>query len=158
MQFAFFCGTIVIFQSTSPYAGDDMYNVTFTAETTHFNPRPPTRGTTQVNRETVTPWAFQSTSPYAGDDKDLRQTIRSNIYFNPRPPTRGTTSFFTSFREIWDISIHVPLRGGRPEYKRIVGGKVYISIHVPLRGGRQQNCTKSLGDSVACLQQLLPSG
>ena len=33
-----------------------------------------------------------------------------------------------------------------------------ISIHVPLRGGRQQNCTKSLGDSVACLQQLLPSG
>ena len=56
---------------------------------------------------------FQSTSPYAGDDiiTDLSMIILS--YFNPRPPTRGTTYRKGVQDTMTNISIHVPLRGGR---------------------------------------------
>ena len=58
--------------------------------------------------------AFQSTSPYAGDDGQsaIGDTLRED--FNPRPPTRGTTPAGTVYVWLPDISIHVPLRGGRP--------------------------------------------
>ena len=146
------------FQSTSPCAGDDMFDAIkqgapsisihvplrggrlqamhYSNALAFISIHVPLRG---GRRRTVygnVPLAvFQSTSPYAGDDLTVNATKFLRKDFNPRPPTRGTTASK-------GISLRTPS----------------ISIHVPLRGGRQQNCTKSLGDSVACLQQLLPSG
>ncbi len=136
MQFAFFCGTIVIFQSTSPYAGDDTSLTMFAVKYKHFNPRPPTRGTTTNDITDSSPCSisihvplrggrlsalpklrkprkFQSTSPYAGDDFVLISFSLNQSNFNPRPPTRGTTGKSKDNNGSFFISIHVPLRGGR---------------------------------------------
>ena len=81
-------------------------------------------------------FVFQSTSPYAGDDT-LKRYARSAVQnFNPRPPTRGTTPEQIVWYSIKDISIHVPLRGGRRLAARLSVPRRKISIHVPLRGGR----------------------
>ena len=84
-----FC--LSIFQSTSPYAGDDNGHPRCAGNNKHFNPRPPTRGTTissfhcwqsppisihvplrggrrRKYRHQHRRRLFQSTSPYAGDD------------------------------------------------------------------------------------------
>ena len=81
----------IIFQSTSPYAGDDTTMII----------------TLNDGR------AFQSTSPYAGDDRNKLCSLFAFKYFNPRPPTRGTTIRRIITRRNNYISIHVPLRGGR---------------------------------------------
>ena len=80
------------FQSTSPYAGDDYTTTSLTYGMINFNPRPPTRGTTQLlfgigqggiisihvplrggrlkkANHHQKHQQFQSTSPYAGDDE-----------------------------------------------------------------------------------------
>ena len=58
---------------------------------------------------------FQSTSPYAGDDYTTTSLTYGMINFNPRPPTRGTTRLTLRIFSGSSISIHVPLRGGRPQ-------------------------------------------
>ena len=83
------------FQSTSPYAGNDMHIAVPMYRRKNFNPRPPTRGTTVAIGMTAETYAFQSTSPYAGDDSKY-----------PRIADRSA------------ISIHVPLRGGRPHVSK----------------------------------------
>ena len=105
----------LVFQSTSPYAGDDRISRKTKIPLTNFNPRPPTRGTTQKQRYdfprctisihvplrggrlisasfALLPPGFQSTSPYAGDDSNAVYVLSVRQNFNPRPPTRGTTS------------------------------------------------------------------
>ena len=105
----------LIFQSTSPYAGDDAFFLQCLDMILYFNPRPPTRGTTPcVKHMTVlvdisihvplrggrhkgyngcnTTIVFQSTSPYAGDDNVHGLSLLNVFHFNPRPPTRGTTA------------------------------------------------------------------
>ena len=79
---------------------------------------------------------FQSTSPYAGDDPAPFRHRSGRHYFNPRPPTRGTTCWTYNSKRAFSISIHVPLRGGRPVEWYDSGDWNAISIHVPLRGGR----------------------
>ena len=73
------------FQSTSPYAGDDMHIAVPMYRRKNFNPRPPTRGTTVAIGMTAETYAFQSTSPYAGDDPMYQSLGQHPKYFNPRP-------------------------------------------------------------------------
>ena len=62
--------TIILFQSTSPYAGDDIpKNFAKNCGIRYFNPHP----------------------PYAGDDKRLKQLYGGYTYFNSHPPTWGMT-------------------------------------------------------------------
>ena len=82
---------------------------------------------------------FQSTSPYAGDDPAPFRHRSGRHYFNPRPPTRGTTCWTYNSKRAFSISIHVPLRGGRPDGLNEHDYDRWISIHVPLRGGRPYN-------------------
>ena len=129
--------TVEKFQSTSPYAGDDQYRIWVWTRPQNFNPRPPARGTTaSISPLFLRPEIsihvplrggrlyddyhvgnlakFQSTSPYAGDDRGGCNALRRMAHFNPRPPTRGTTKTIKPIKIIRIISIHVPLRGGRP--------------------------------------------
>ena len=126
------------FQSTSPYAGDDLRLAVCSGVLRYFNPRPPTRGTTFSPREplfrrrisihvplrggrlpqercTFGCPIFQSTSPYAGDDLFFFDIGASGIVFQSTSPYAGddyqTPILHQSQKR---ISIHVPLRGGRP--------------------------------------------
>ena len=101
------------FQSTSPYAGDDR-TYTCGRNTRKISIHVPLRGgRLPISCMTRIAGIFQSTSPYAGDDASAVTARRAATNFNPRPPTRGTTAYILHDKDSWDISIHVPLRGGR---------------------------------------------
>ena len=165
------------FQSTSPYAGDDWRLLLSAGLLPYFNPRPPTRGTTQPmpsNAEDII--NFNPRPPTRGTTIFRKDIENVKINFNPRPPTRGTTAFrgFETLHKL--ISIHVPLRGGRrfvvlcgyrPEIFQSTSpyagddsnqyaqhDKAHISIHVPLRGGR--HATKKTGLAIALFQSTSP--
>ena len=100
------------FQSTSPYAGDDYTTTSLTYGMINFNPRPPTRGTTQLlfgigqggiisihvplrggrlAGHTIAKglFLFQSTSPYAGDDRSNGTIRATGTQFQSTSPYAG---------------------------------------------------------------------
>ena len=129
------------FQSTSPCAGDDMFDAIkqgapsisihvplrggrlqamhYSNALAFISIHVPLRGG-RLSAINETKWRsiFQSTSPYAGDAFHHFRESRNVINFNPRPPTRGTTSHRLRQCSSCCISIHVPLRGGRLDSKR----------------------------------------
>ena len=103
------------FQSTSPYAGDDITAASSRGKQITFQSTSPYAGDDYGGEDfTAYTLVFQSTSPYAGDDSSVHLLTRNQCNFNPRPPTRGTTTRACLSWVMFRISIHVPLRGGRP--------------------------------------------
>ena len=83
-----------LFQSTSPYAGDDCIWLEIPSRYQNFNPRPPTRGTTNTP---VSPISQRKISIHV-------------------PPTRGTTANWRlmCYDNIHSISYAVDLFAGKP--------------------------------------------
>ncbi len=79
-----------IFQSTSPYVGDDKSQSHAFRATRYFNPHPPMWGMTLF----------------------LVIVTTSLKYFNPHPPMWGMTFTWAKKVRLVGISIHIPLCGG----------------------------------------------
>ena len=148
--------TIILFQSTSPYAGDDPPQVRAISTRAYFNPHPPMRGMTYRRLFRRRNQIFQSTSPYAGDDIPKSMRPCHIINFNPRPPhggrqntmpvtrpkpifqstspARGTTRpYLRSSIILFQFQSTSPARGTTCSLLNIVN--IYIiSIHVPRTG------------------------
>ena len=82
--------TIILFQSTSPYAGDDPPQVRAISTRAYFNPHPPMRGMTCRSASmSLRLKTFQSTSPYAGDDVTSFLKISQISVFQSTSPYAG---------------------------------------------------------------------
>ncbi len=102
----------IIFQSTPPCAGGDPAGNHEKIRIVHFNPRPPVRGATKLVCSEIKYKAFQSTPPCAGGDTKYQRE-----------------------QNICTISIHAPLRGGRPQDRRTYGVKTtHFNPRPPARG------------------------
>ena len=83
----------LLFQSTSPCAGDDAAKGSITQSHTDFNPRPPVRGTTTIpSSHRHSSRNFNPRPPVRGTTLLIARASPYTLYFNPRPPVRGTTS------------------------------------------------------------------
>ncbi len=107
---------MISFQSTSPYAGDDVNGFTVLVFST----------------------LFQSTSPYAGDDIPKSMRPCHIINFNPRPP-HGGRRFTVIFRYLQSNFNPRPPHGGRQYLcasSRCFGDN--FNPHPPMRGMTQR--------------------